>query len=93
MILLLILGLALAVAGVTLVARAAGSVRFGVALVAKRIDDYGFTGRTPEALQARPAPQALFESFAERIGRFLAQHSRSIRISALSSRSRKRLAT
>jgi tight adherence protein C len=83
MILFLILGLALAVAGVTLVARAAVGLRFGVAILAARIGDYGFTGRTPEALQARPAPQALFESIAERIGRFLAEHSRSIRISAL----------
>jgi tight adherence protein C len=83
MILFLILGLALAAAGGTLVARAAGG-RIGMALLVNRIGDYGFGRRAPEDLQARPAaPQALLESIAETAGRFVAEHSRSIRLSAL----------
>jgi hypothetical protein len=82
MVLVLILGLALAGLGGTLVTRALGS-RIGIGMLASRIDDYGFSGHAPEDLHARPAPQALFENVAEGAGRFLAEHSRSIRISAL----------
>jgi tight adherence protein C len=83
MVLLLILGLAFAALGGTLVARAAGG-RIGMAILVNRIGDYGFGGRAPEDLQARPpAPQALLENIAETAGRFLAEHSRSIRLSAL----------
>ena len=83
MILVLILGLALAALGGTLIARAAAGGRLGLAILVNRINDYGFTGRAPQLLQARPAPQALLESVAEAAGRFVAEHSRSIRISAL----------
>jgi tight adherence protein C len=82
MVLMLILGIALAGLGGTLVTRALGG-RLGAGMLATRINDYGFSGRAPQDLQARPAPQALFENVAEGAGRFLAEHSRSIRISAL----------
>jgi tight adherence protein C len=83
MVLFLISGLALAGVGVTLVARALAGVQFGLPVLATRIRDYGFTGHSPEDPGAQQAPQAVFESLAESVGRFLAQHSRSIRISAL----------
>jgi tight adherence protein C len=83
MVLFLISGLALAGVGVTLVARALAGVQFGLPVLATRIRDYGFTGHSTEDPGAQQAPQAVFESLAESVGRFLAQHSRSIRISAL----------
>src|SRR5438067_1243606 len=82
MVLVLILGLALAVVGGTLVARAVGGL-LGIGVLVNRINDYGFTGRAPEDLQARPAPQRLLEGLAESAGRLVAEHSRSIRLSAL----------
>jgi tight adherence protein C len=83
MVALLILGLGLAALGGMLVARAVG-VRLGIAVLASRIDDYGYSSfRTPASVGARPAPQAFMESVAEAAGRFLAEHSRSIRISTL----------
>jgi tight adherence protein C len=81
-VIVLILGLALAGLSATLVARALG-VRLGIAVLARRIDDYGFSGRRTESRVAQPAPQALLESIAEAAGRFLAGHSRSIRVSTL----------
>jgi tight adherence protein C len=83
MVLFLISGIALAGVGVTLVARALAGVQFGLPVLATRIREYGFTGHSPEDPGAQQAPQAVFESLAESVGRFLAQHSRSIRISAL----------
>ena len=82
MVLVLILGLALAAVGGTLVARAVGGL-LGIGVLVNRINDYGFTGRAPEDLQARPAPQRLLEGLAESAGRIVAEHSRSIRLSAL----------
>jgi tight adherence protein C len=78
----LILGLALFALGIASLARAA----FGVGEtnnVLSRIRDYGFSGRAAAGLPSVPSPKATLEELLERAGRFLASHSRSIRISAL----------
>jgi tight adherence protein C len=80
-ILLLILGLALAACGVALVARAFGGGEVGT-LLSSRIADYGFAKSAADAPGA-PSPKALLANLAEGAGRLLAERSRSIRISAL----------
>jgi tight adherence protein C len=78
----LVLAFALLVAGGALIARAAGGPD-GRSTVRSRIREYGFSARTASRLEAVPSPQATLEQLAERTGRFLAGHSRSIRISAV----------
>jgi tight adherence protein C len=81
-VILLLIGLAFAVFGVALVARALGGGDNGGALMSSRIGDYGFSRPAPEG-SAVPSPQAFLENLAEAAGRRLAKRSRSIRISAL----------
>jgi tight adherence protein C len=81
MMLALILGLALVAVGGMLIARAARSTAFANPAL-DRIRQYGFSGRAGSA-DANVTPQAAVGRLAESAGRFLAAHSRSIRISAL----------
>jgi tight adherence protein C len=78
----LLLGLALAALGVTLVARALAGGETGGALLSSRVGDYGFSKLSPEG-PAGPSPQAFLANLAETAGRLLAERFRSIRISAL----------
>jgi tight adherence protein C len=77
----LILAFVLVAAGITLIARAVGPVNTGNPTLA-RIREYGFSARTRVG-DGVPSPQAAMERIAEGAGRFLANHSRSIRLSAL----------
>ena len=80
MVILLLIGLLLAVSGVTLLARALGGGKDG-GLLSSRIADYGFAKQPSDATV--PSPQAFFANLAEGAGRRLADRSRSIRVSAL----------
>lgn len=77
----LILAFVLVAAGITLIARAVGPANTGNPTLA-RIREYGFSARA-RAGDGVPSPQAAMERMAEGAGRFLANHSRSIRLSAL----------
>jgi tight adherence protein C len=77
----LILAFVLVAAGITLIARAIGPANTGNPTLA-RIREYGFSARTRVG-DGIPSPQAALERIAEGAGRFLANHSRSIRLSAL----------
>lgn len=77
----LILGLALFAVGGMLIARASRGASFGSPSL-DRIKAYGFSGRRA-AGDTGVSPQAAVERLAESAGRFVAAHSRSIRISAL----------
>jgi tight adherence protein C len=77
----LVLAFAFFAVGAVLITRAAAGPGFSHPVLA-RIREYGFLGRASSSL-ASAAPQASAGQLLERTGRFLANHSRSIRISAL----------
>jgi tight adherence protein C len=79
---LLILSLGFFLIGTVLIARAAFGLGTSSPVLA-RIRHYGFTGRASSAIPSVAGTQASLEELLERCGRFLASHSRSIRISAL----------
>src|SRR3954467_6063569 len=81
MVVALVLALVLLTVSVTLILRAAVGAETDDR-VAARIREYGFVTGSPVA-DPSTSPQASLERLAERAGRFVAAHSRSIRVSAL----------